>query len=171
MPRFHSRRWSVVAACSPWLVAALFAAGCQKSGENAAPPLDAAAVEAQVKTASAAWDRAHNAGDLGALLDLYAADAVSMPFNRTALDGRAAIEADFRAFFDAYRADHRTEIVSVTIVDDIAIERGRYQLSAAPNGEGRAIAEVGKHVVIRRRVDGAWKIQYEIWNLDAPPVQ
>jgi hypothetical protein len=43
-----------------------------------------------VRAASRAWDRAHNAGDAAALGRLYAENAVSMPNNRPALEGRLA---------------------------------------------------------------------------------
>ena len=64
---------------------------------------------------------------------------------------------------------HKTEIVSLEVSGDLAVERGRYQLSATPKANGAAITETGKHIVVRRRVDGSWKIQWEIWNVDSPP--
>ena len=163
-------RWFAVTSVLP-VVAALLVAlpGCQPSGKPPSQTGGSAGAEEEVRAASAAWDEAHNAGDLAKLVALYGDSAVSMPFNRPALEGRAAIEADFRAFFDTYTAHHTTEIVSLTVVEDWAIERGRYQLSATPKGEGAPFSETGKHVVIRRRVDGSWKVQMEIWNLDAPP--
>jgi uncharacterized protein (TIGR02246 family) len=133
------------------------------------PARDAAADEAAVRAASAAWDEAHNAGDVMRLMDLYADSAVSMPFNRPALDGRAAIEADFRAFLAEATPHHRTEIVSVVVTGDWAIEHGRYQLTVTPKGTGAPTTEVGKHIVVRQRIGGAWKIRQEIWNTDAPP--
>ena len=70
-------------------------------------------------------------------------------------------------FFGGFTATHHTEIVSITVVDDVAIERGRYQFSMTPRGAGSPASESGKHIVIRRRVGAEWKIQYEIWNTDA----
>ena len=138
---------------------ALALAGCQPAG---------AALEA-VRSASAAWDQAHNAADLGRLSPLYDNAAVSMPYHRPALEGRAAIEADFRELFSAFNATHKTTIVGLEISGDWAIERGKYELSMTPKSGGPTVKELGKHIVVRRKVDGAWKVHWEIWNTDAAP--
>ncbi len=166
MPIYLTRHhvWAV-ALISTNLALALTA--CEPAGTSVTPA-DAGAIDA-VRSASAAWDKAHNAGQLDALMQLYSESAVSMPYSRPALEGRPAIEADFRSFFEGFNAKHRTTIVSLEVVGDWAIERGKYELSAAPKAGGSAIDESGKHIVIRRKVDGAWKIQWEIWNTDAAP--
>jgi ketosteroid isomerase-like protein len=124
--------------------------------------------EVQARAASAAWDSAFNSSDLARLMQLYASDAVSMPFERPALEGKAAIQSDFRDFFSAYSPHHQTTIVSLQIAGDWAIERGKYQLSAKPKGKEPALQESGKHIVIRKLVNGHWLIQLEIWNTDSP---
>jgi uncharacterized protein (TIGR02246 family) len=121
-----------------------------------------------VRAASAAWDDAHNAGDLDRLMQLYDEAAVSMPYNRPALEGRTAIEADFREFFATSTAQHHTTIVSLEVVDDLAVERGQYQLSVTPRDGSPTVTESGKHIVVRERVGGQWKIRWEIWNTDSP---
>jgi ketosteroid isomerase-like protein len=142
---------------------------CQPSGP---PPASANANAAYAaRAASAAWDDAHNAADLPRLIQLYSESAVSMPCNRPAIEGRSAIEADFREFFAGFNARHKTTIVSLEVAGDWAIERGTYELSVAPKAGGPTVSELGKHIVVRRKVDGAWKIQWEIWNTDAAPSQ
>lgn len=131
---------------------------------RAESPADA---ERAVRAASAAWDEAHNAGDVLQLLAFYSSDAVSMPYGRPALTGRAAIESDFRAFFAEFTATHRTTIDALVVTGEWAIERGRYQLSATPRTGGAPLSESGKHIVVRRLLDGTWKVQWEIWNTDA----
>jgi ketosteroid isomerase-like protein len=119
-----------------------------------------------VRAASRAWDRAHNAGDAAALGRLYAENAVSMPNNRPALEGRLAIEDDFRSFFKDVAATHATTIVSLEISGDLAVERGRYELSSTAKAGGPPTIERGKHIVVRRRLPDGWKIAWEIWNTD-----
>ena len=135
------------------------------------PAATAAARADAVRQASTAWDAAHNAGDVARLMTLYAESPVSMPFNRPALEGRNAIEADFRAFFDEVAATHTTTIVALEVTGDWAIERGRYELALTPKKGGAAVKETGKHIVVRRLIDGAWKVVWEIWNTDAPAPQ
>ena len=120
-----------------------------------------------VRAASRAWDTAHNAGNVAALITLYAGDAVSMPFGRPPLEGRAAIEADFRSFFAEFTADHRTTIVALELAGDVAIERGTYELSIRPKNGTPGTSERGKHIVVRRRTDEGWQIQWEIWNTNS----
>lgn len=141
---------------------AIVTAACGSGGPDAA-------ADAEVRAASRAWDEAHNAGNVSALGPLYADNAVSMPNGRPVIEGRADIEADFRAFFSESTASHKTTIVSLEIVGDVAIERGAYDLSIAPKAGGRPTSEHGKHIVIRRRFPDGWKIQWEIWNTDTAP--
>lgn len=154
-----------VAATTITLALALTA--CQPSAP--APASANASAADAARAASVTWDEAHNAADLTRLMQLYSDSAVSMPYNRPALEGRSAIEADFRDFFGGFNADHKTTIVSLEVAGDWAIERGKYELSATPKAGGPTVNELGKHIVVRRKVDGAWKIQWEIWNTDAAP--
>jgi uncharacterized protein (TIGR02246 family) len=114
------------------------------------------------------WDEAFNTGDVVALVSLYDENAVSMPFDRPAIEGRAAIEADFAGFFADFTARHETTIASNRVANDLAVEHGTYTLVITPRGDGEPVTEVGKHLVVRRLVDGQWKIGWEIWNRDAP---
>jgi uncharacterized protein (TIGR02246 family) len=158
----------------PWFMAIVAASllvtlqGCQPAGPRT--PDTAGGVDA-VRAASVAWDEAHNAADLSRLIQLYADSAVSMPYNRPALEGPRAIEADFREFFDGFQATHKTTIVSLEVLGDWAIEHGNYALSVTPKAGGAAVNEIGKHIVVRKKIDGAWKVHWEIWNTDAAPPQ
>ena len=168
--RRHRGEWPRATMAVLCLFAVLAVPGCDRvtTRDQAAP--DDAARAAEVRAASAAWDAAHNAGDVAALLELYADSAVSMPYDRPAIVGRAAIADDMRSFFQDYTATHATEIVGLEISGDWAVERGRYTLSSTPRDGGTPMAEAGKHVVVRHRENGAWKIHWEIWNLDSARV-
>lgn len=163
-------QWSRAMMAAVCLFAALALPGCDRAGTRDEGAADQAARAAEVRAASAAWDAAHNAGDVAALMELYADSAVSMPYDRPAIVGRTAIADDMRSFFQDYTATHATEIVGLEITGDWAIERGRYSLSSTPRDGGTAMGEVGKHIVVRHRVNGAWKIHWEIWNLDSARV-
>ena len=104
--------------------------------------------------------------DAARLMEFYSDSAVSMPFNRPALEGKPAIEADFRQFFESFTAEHHTTIVGLEISGDMAVERGRYRITVAPKGRGIPAQETGKHIVVRKRVNGQWMILWEIWNTD-----
>src|SRR5262244_846977 len=103
------------------ILAVLSLTACQPAAPPAASTNASAGAVDAVRAASAAWDEAHNAADLSRLVQLYSDSAVSMPYNRPALEGRAAIEADFREFFAAFNAKHKTTIVSLEVANDWAI--------------------------------------------------
>jgi uncharacterized protein (TIGR02246 family) len=150
-----------------WAIAAMLI-GLAACGPQPGSATSAAGADGQVRAASAAWDEAHDSGDASRLTQLYSESAVSMPYGRPAIEGRSAIEADFREFFAAHTARHKTSIVSVEVLGDWAIERGKYEFSATPKAGGTPMRESGKHIVVRRNIAGTWKVQWEIWNTDAP---
>lgn len=164
-------RRSFTAAVTSAAALPVLLAACRPAADAVPQTGSSADAEKEVRAASAAWDEAHNAGDVARLVQLYSENSVSMPYNRPALEGRAAIERDFREFFDAYSAQHKTTIVGLVVNGDWAIERGRYEFSAKPKAKDPPLSETGKHIVVRRKVGGAWKVEWEIWNTDAPSPQ
>ena len=165
----YNKAVSIAAATFALSVALPLVVACRSVDDGLSPASASADAAKLVRGASVAWDEAHNAADVGRLMQLYTHTAASMPYNRPALEGRAAVEADFREFFATFTANHRTTIVSLEMLGDWAIERGRYEFTATPKAGGAPSRESGKHIVIRKRVDRQWKIQWEIWNTDAPP--
>lgn len=166
--RTAGRLIAMAIAIVPVTVLLLAVAACRpQQSTNSSPSAASAVADEELRAVSAAWDGAHNAADLEGLMRHYAEDAAAMPYNRPTLEGRMAIEADFRAFFADFTAHHTTTIVALAVANDWAIERGRYELSATPKAGGAPMSETGKHIVIRRKTDGLWKIQWEIWNTDA----
>ena len=115
--------------------------------------------ESQIREASKAWDEAFNAEDLGAIIELYADGAVSMPPGFPALEGKEAISQDFEYIFANFDWEHETTIVSLLMSGNVAVERGAYTMS-----EGGETFEAGKHIVIRQKHGNAWLVASEIWN-------
>ena len=122
--------------------------------------------EAKVREASAAWDEAFNAADLERLMTLYAEDVVSMPPGFPALEGKAAVQADFEWFFDNFESHHETTIVSILISGNLAVERGEYAQTFTPKDGSEPFSETGKHIVVRKKSGNTWQVVREIWNTD-----
>lgn len=118
-----------------------------------------------------AWTTAYEAGNAAAMSDLYVEQAVRMPYDAPAAEGREAILATYRAQFEARRLTPHIEftVQDVDLVDRTAIERGRYE-EALRSAEGTVrYREVGKYVsVARRGDDGRWRYAISIFNRDAP---
>jgi len=118
------------------------------------------------------WTAAYEAGDADAMVDLYVEDAVRMPYDAPAVEGREAIVAAYRASFAGRRLFPDIDLVAldVEVLGDTAIERGRYhEVLTSWDGSTR-IVEDGKYVsVVRRGADGRWRYAISIFNRDAPP--
>jgi len=91
-----------------------------------------------------------------------------MPFNAPTIRDRQALQADFEKFFWQNTGRHETLVAEILATDDWAIERARYILTYSPLSTGREVKETGRHVVCRKRKNGAWQIAWELWNTDMP---
>jgi ketosteroid isomerase-like protein len=58
------------------------------------------------------------------------------------------------------------EQIVVSSSGDMALDRGTYRLSVAPDGTKQV--DTGKYVVVWRKVDGQWKAAADIINSDLP---
>jgi uncharacterized protein (TIGR02246 family) len=118
------------------------------------------------------WDEAFNKSDLDALSSLYTIDAIRMQPNEPVLNGREAIRASFKSYFDQNETildDNKA--VEVTIAGDYAIAHGNYTSDYKPKSGGTPVHDEGKWVSIRKRqADGSWKAVMDIWNSDLPAV-
>ena len=102
-----------------------------------------------------------------AIAALFTEQAVLMPPNAGAVEGRAAI----RAFFEGFPAlpDFTGTPIDIDGRGDLAYVRGTYSLSM-PAASGRpAMSDHGKFLEIRRRQpDGKWLVSVDIFNSDVP---
>lgn len=146
------------------LVAAglLALAGCTPSAPDAS---SSKADEEAMRKGTEAWVAAYSAGDVDAILALYADDAVVMPPGASPMTDPNAL----RAFFTT----------------DIAISAGTvFELGESTAGtsgnlgwhagvfavkdtSGNTVAS-GKYVEVWRKQDGKWLILRDMWNTDAP---
>jgi uncharacterized protein (TIGR02246 family) len=125
-----------------------------------------AELEAQVKEAVSAWEEAYQAGDLDRLIEIYADDAVSMPPGVPILEGKAAIEADFRQFFKEFKVERQFSLVDLEMSGDMAVRRGEWTQTFTPKAGGESVTQVGKCLVVFKRFGDEWKAIMEIWNYD-----
>lgn len=138
-------------------------AACQQP----APPAglseqDRAAIDAMTE----AWLLAARSSDWEAAAATYADDAVLLPPNEPAVQGRAAIKAWFEAFPPIGHLD--IQVVEVEGIGDLAYVRGTYQMTiAVPDME--PLTDTGKFLDIRRRQpDGRWLYVQDMFSSDLP---
>ena len=112
--------------------------------------------------------RAAATGDGEALVDaFYAHDAVLLPPNQPAAEGRENIRRVLQGLMDSGVSSIKLETTVTGTAGDLAYGRGRYTLSINPPG-GAPITNVDKYVVVYRRQGGTWRAVADIFNSDQP---
>jgi uncharacterized protein (TIGR02246 family) len=139
-----------------WLLA-----GCQQAG-----PLADADVQA-LKNDADEWVKAVSAGDWAKVASLYATDAIFMPPNEAAVNGRARIQAWMSAFPKIQEIKLSTQQIEGR--GDLAYVSGTYALTLVPQGTTPASSDKGKYLEIhKKQADGKWAILYDMFNSDMP---
>ena len=150
-------RW----VCLPLLtLGALIACGPETEEDLSAADTDA------IRAAAAAYNQLASDTAWSRWAETFTEDAVFLPPNTPAKEGRAAIEAWGRTF-PPFR-DLKLEMVDIIGRDDLAVVRGRYSLVMVIPGSPPA-ADSGKYIEVwRKQADASWKIYRDIFNSDLP---
>ena len=147
------------------LALAVASTGCQPPAQEAGPlsEEDVAAIEASFESLA----QAVRAGDGAGAAALYTQDAVFMPPNEPAVQGRVAIEAWTGASPPV--TEFSLPIAEIDGRGDLAFVRGTLSITIMPEGAPEPIQDTGKYLVIlRRQPDGAWLIAVDVFNSDLP---
>ncbi len=123
------------------------------------------AAKAAIETANASFMRHFAAGHFDSVATFYTADAVVMPSNAPAVTGHQAIVA---AMTQGGAGDLRLTTLHVVANGPMAIEHGSYTFGMTPPGASAPISIAGKYVVYWKQTADGWKMQWDIWNEDAP---
>ncbi len=133
---------------------------------------EAAETEADVEAINSLRDEfigLDNASDAAGLASLYTNDAVLMPPNQAAVTGNQAIESWFQTTFDQFTTEFTVASEELEVVGDWAFDWGAYMTALTPKAGGEPTEDRGKYIVIlRKQVDGSWRIAHDIWNSDNP---
>jgi ketosteroid isomerase-like protein len=95
----------------------------------------------------------------------YAPDAIELPPNQPAVQGRAAI-AEFLGSFSKVTS-FGAQTLDLTGAGDLAYQYGTYHMvMEGPNGP---MTDDGKFIEVwKRQTDGSWKVPYDMLNSDVP---
>jgi uncharacterized protein (TIGR02246 family) len=107
---------------------------------------------------------AMKARDAAKVASFYAEDAVTMSPNEQPVKGRNAIEADLRKMFQNFPdAEVTGTPIASEIAGDLGYVHGQF-VTVGKTGQFK-----GHYVEVWKRVNGEWKILYDIWNRSDPP--
>ena len=107
------------------------------------------------------------AGDFAGVAAHFTDNAIILPPNEPAVQGRAAIQA----YLEAYPTitEFESTPVEVTGAGDMAVARGTYRLTATVEGMADPITDTGKWMTLnQRQADGSWLATVQMWNSDLP---
>jgi len=153
-------RKRLIATLALLLTTGLVSAQTSASAGPASP-----AALAQIRQA---FVTAANARDAAALTALYADDALLMPSNSPAVQGRAAILAFWQGMLDQGARDVSLAWTRGALLADSGYEAGTYAFTLAPPG-GRPASDKGKYLLtVKKGADGKWRISNDIFNSDLP---
>jgi ketosteroid isomerase-like protein len=107
------------------------------------------------------WENALNAGDVDALVSVYADDCVLMPPNAEFTTGQAAARGAFGEMIAAGQTGE-LETIKAVAAGGVGYHTGTYSMRDASG----AIIDRGKFMEGWQKIDGEWKIVHDIWNSD-----
>ena len=138
--------------------------GCQTP-----PAVDLAAEREALMQRSRAWSEVLATGDLEAILEPWAEDAVMLPPDSPPLEGKAAIRNYVEAALQipGFRVSWEPTSVSVARSGEMAhlVER---TTTTVTDSLGNPLTTHGKAVTVwRKDPDGVWRNVVDIWNATA----
>lgn len=110
-------------------------------------------------------EEAFDAGDAQAIAALFTEDAVAMPAQHPAIQGRDAIRAFYAEQFAAFVIHIDGVAVETRLFGDHGFSRGTYMVTLRPKAGGDTITDEGKYLfIVHRQRDGTWKATHDISN-------
>ena len=135
---------------------------------NTAAAADTGADEQAIRGQVDRWHQLMKAKDAAGIAALYAEDGAVMPPNAPIGTGRAAIQQTWASMMGTPGFDLTIapEQIIVSSSGDMALDRGTYRLTVAPDGATQT--DTGKYVVVWRKIGSEWKAAADIFNSDLP---
>lgn len=149
-------------------VAALLVVLASASLVNAAEDKGA---EAAIKAGTEAWFKAYNAGNVDAIVALYAEDAIVMPPGVAALKGHTALRQFLTADIGATKAAGVTLENGKTREAGAAGDLGWDSGTWVVRDKAGAVVDSGSYLAVWRKIGGKWLYIRDTWNSDRPVAQ
>jgi uncharacterized protein (TIGR02246 family) len=129
---------------------------------------DEAADMKAINTLRSQFIAAFNSNDPAAIAATYTDDAIVMPTNRTAVEGKQAIQTYYAARFKQNPAKIALKVLETRVMGDWAYDRGDSTITVAGKS-GKPVEQSSKYlVIVKRQADGSWKIYRAIYSDNLP---
>jgi ketosteroid isomerase-like protein len=155
-------------------ITSLALAGCnaaKKSDGNEMAPADASAIESELKSIEAQWEKDYQAHDAEKLSGHYADDAaLANPGSALATDSVGR-----RLEIEKFAADRNVSVsfasdrVGVAASGELAYTRGQYSQESTDPATGKVTTQMGNYLTVwKKQSDGSWKA-VEDFVVPGPP--
>jgi len=131
---------------------------------RAVPPFDLAAARREISELNTRFTQAHLTGDIARIDSMFTTDATSYPPGGAAVTGAQAMHDFTVEYIAAGLTEFREESSDFYGNADFVVDAGTYVVTYGSD----QVTERGKYLNVWKRVDGAWRIQSNIWNSDGP---
>jgi ketosteroid isomerase-like protein len=112
---------------------------------------------------------ASDAGDVEAIVALYAPDAVMLPPNDEEFRGLEEIRAWWQDYIKYFTITSSRETEHErTVAGGIAFDRRSYSITIVPKRGPKILDDLRSLTVSKLQPDGSWKISYQMWNSIQP---
>jgi uncharacterized protein (TIGR02246 family) len=126
--------------------------------------------EQAVATVLKAYERALNASDTNASMELYAPDGVFMPQNSPSSVGTDAVRHAYDAVFAAIKLTVKFSVAEIRqVAPDWVLARTNSAGVVTIRATGRTAPEANQELFLFQKVGGAWKIARYCFSTTNPP--
>ena len=126
------------------------------------------AEERTIRSVDTKWQKAAADRDLITMVESYTDDAIMMEPGLPAFVGKTAIREQWRRELGDKAFALTWSIAALEIRGDMAFTRGRYDVTYTDE-KGVVVDEVGKYIVVWKKIGTDWKVSSEIYNADGSP--
>ena len=137
-----------------------------------APPPDTHDADVQsLKDTEAAWSKVTAAKDLEKSMSYYADDASVLMPNAPAINGKVAIRADLKPFFDDpnFSLAFQPSRIELAKSGDLGYTQGTYTMTTTDPKTKKPVTDKGKYLIAyKKQADGTWKAVADMDSSDMP---
>jgi ketosteroid isomerase-like protein len=144
---------------------------CQRTATTTADTH--AADETTLKDLDAAWSKAAGAKDLEKTASYYSDEALVLPPNMPAIQGKQGARAMWQGMFTVpgFGGGWKVTKVEVARSGDLGYVTGTYELKESDPG-GKPTTDKGKYLEVwKKQADGGWKCIVDMFNSDLPSLE
>jgi uncharacterized protein (TIGR02246 family) len=126
--------------------------------------------EQAVATVLNTYERALNASDTNASIELYAPDGVFMPQNSPSSVGIDAVRRAYDAVFAAIKLTVKFNVAEIRqVAPDWVLARTNSAGMVTIHATGQSASEANQELFLFQKVGGAWKIARYCFSTTNPP--